>query len=291
VVTPQALIASAILNYPKKVFTKNGLKAYIDIYMEHLHVQNAHLSEALDSKAPVVEEILIHYTKRKFIERLNDKKPYHTISDNPTFVVVEEKRPNLEYYKNNCVHFFIPAAYTALSILTDENFQFSFDTLNADYGFLRDLFKYEFVYDVEKTTENCVHDALTAFIETSILTQHPSLPNTYNITPIGLRKLFCFANFLKTYFESYWVVLNTLKRHNRSETNKKSLTKNILARGKKYYKRGEISRIEALSQASYNNALAYFAQRGIRGAEDREAIDFYTMMIHKFLNSFTFLKW
>jgi glycerol-3-phosphate O-acyltransferase len=279
------------LNYPKKVFTKNELKAYIDIDLEHLQTQHAHLSDALDSRTPVVEKILIHYTKRKFIERLNDKKSNHTISDNPSFMVVEEKRPNLEYYKNNCVHFFIPAAYTALSILAYENFQFSFDTLNADYGFLRDLCKYEFVYDVDKTTENCVHEVLTAFIETSILAQHPSLPNTYNITPIGLRKLFCFANFLKTYLESYWIVLNTLKKHNRSETNKKNLTKNILALGKKYYKRGEISRIEALSQANYNNALAYFAQRGIRGVEDRQAIDFYTMMIHKFLNSFTFLKW
>jgi glycerol-3-phosphate O-acyltransferase len=291
VVTPQALIAGAILNYPKKVFSKNELKAYIDVYLEHLDIQNVHLSDAFDNKARAVDEMLIHYTKRKFIERLDDKKKDNTISDNPTFVIVEDKRPNLEYYKNNSVHFFIPAAYAALAILTYENFQFSFDTLNADYGFLRDLLKYEFVYDVDKATEDCVREVLAAFIEASILTEHSSLPNTYNITPIGLRKLFCFATFLKTYLEAYSIVLNTLKRHKRSETTKKDLLKNILARGKKYYKQGQVSRIEALSRANYDNALAYFAQRGIRGAEDKEGLDFYTMMISKLLNSFTFLKW
>ncbi len=290
VVTPQALIACAILNYPKKVFTKTGLKGYIDIYLEHLNIQNIHLSEAFDNKARVVDEILIHYTKRKFIERLDDKKKNNTISDNPKFIAPEEKRPNLEYYKNNCIHFFIPAGYAALAILTYENFQFSFDTLNADYGFLRDFFKHEFVYDVDKTTEDCVREVLAAFIKASILTQHPSLPNTYNISPIGLKKLFCFANFLKTYLEAYWVVLNTLKKHNRSETSKKDLLKKISARGKKYYRRGQVSRIEALSQANYDNALVYFAQRGIRGVKDKDGIDFYTIMISKFLNGFTFLK-
>jgi glycerol-3-phosphate O-acyltransferase len=291
VITPQALTAAAILNYPKKVFTRNSLTAFINIYLEHLQLQRAHLSEAFDNEPHLVDKTLVYYTKRKFINRLDPHKKGNVQSDNASFIVIEEKRPNLEYYKNNSIHFFVPAAYAALAILSYENFQFSFDTLNADYGFLRDLFKCEFVYDVDKPTEECAHEMLAAFVETSILTRHPFLADTYNITPKGLRRLFCFSTFLRTYLESYWIVINTLKKHDRSKTSRKNLIKNILAGGKTYYKRGQVSRIEALSQANYDNALTYFAQRGIHGAEDKEGINLYTIMISKYLNSFTFLKW
>ncbi|MFH1077174.1 MAG: 1-acyl-sn-glycerol-3-phosphate acyltransferase [Pseudomonadota bacterium] len=291
VVTPQAIVAAAILNYPKQAFLTTDLSFYIDTYLEHLALRKAHISEALKPKRLATQEMLVHYTHRKFIERLDDKKEKDTISSNPSFTIIPDKRPNLEYYKNGCVHFFIPAAYTAISILSNESFQFSFDMVNADFGFLRDLFKYEFIYEPDKTTEQTVEETIAIFVQTSILTPHPSLASTYNITPKGLRKLFALSNFLKTFLEAYWIVINTLQHYERSKATKKILMRKIIARGKIALRHGEITRQEALSRVYYENALAYFTQRGIRGSDNFDGIELYTRMIKKYLESLTFVKW
>ena len=53
---------------------------------------------------------------------------------------------------------------------------------------------------------------IKAFIDDAMLMPHPTLPDTYNITSAGFRKLKLFASFLRTYFESYWIVLNVFMR-------------------------------------------------------------------------------
>ncbi len=131
---------------------------------------------------------------------------------------------------------------------------------------------------------------IKAFIDDAILMPHPTLPDTYNITAAGFRKLLCFASFLKTYFESYWVVLKVLKAHNRRDLVKKERMKKIRVMGNQLYKQREIERSEALSQVNYENGLTFFNFKGIRGAEDEERIEFYTQVIQKYLNCFMVQK-
>ena len=56
---------------------------------------------------------------------------------------------------------------------------------------------------------------------------------------------------------------------------KKHLFKKIESRGNRMHRRNEIERKEALSLFNYQNAVQYFNSQGIRGAEDREKIQFY----------------
>jgi len=290
VVTPQALTACAILNYPKPRFRQNELMGYVDTYLGHLISQKARLSEDLDDPHHVVKNVVAMYCNRKFIERQRPKGQDDTVTHEKWYVVLENKRLNLEYYKNNCIHFFIPAAYTALAILSYDAFQFSASALQSDYNFLQDLFKYEFAYDADKTPEYMVRKTLKAFIDDAILMPHPTLPDTYNITAAGFRKLLCFASFLKTYFESYSVVLKVLKTHNRRDLVKKERIKKIRALGNQLYKQREIERSEALSQVNYENGLTFFNFKGIRGAEDDERIKFYTQIIQKYIGCFVVQK-
>jgi len=290
VVTAQALTASAILNYPKPRFSQKGLMVYIETYLNYLISQKARLSETLVDPYYTVENVLGMYSNRKFIERLRPKGQDDSAIDEKWYLVWENKRLSLEYYKNNCIHFFIPAAYTALAILSYDVFQFSASALQSDYNFLQDFFKYEFAYDVDKTPEYMVRKTLKAFIDDAILIPHRNLPDTYNITSAGFRKLLCFASFLKTYFESYWVVLKVLKAYNRRDIVKKERMKRIRALGNELYKQLEIERSEALSQVNYENGLTFFNFKKIRGAEDEEGIEFYTRVIQKYLNCFIVQK-
>jgi glycerol-3-phosphate O-acyltransferase len=244
VVTPQALTASAILNYPKPRFSQKELMVYLETYLSYLVSQKARLSENLADCYQAVENVLCMYSNRKFIERKRPKRQHETAMDEEWYFVSDNKRLSLEYYKNNCIHFFIPAAYTALAILSYDAFQFSASALHSDYNFLQDFFKYEFAYDEDNPPEYMVRKTLKAFIDDAILMPHPTLPDTYNIPAAGFRKLLCFASFLKTYFESYSVVLRVLKAYNRRDLVKNERIKKIRAWGNQLYKRREIERSE-----------------------------------------------
>ena len=177
-----------------------------------------------------------------------------------------------------------------MAILSYDAFQFSASALHSDYEFLQDFFKYEFAHDVDKTPGYMVRKTLKGFIDDAILMPHRTLPDTYNITAAGFRKLLCFAGFLRTYFESYWVVLNVLKAYNRSDLVKKERLKKIRALGTRLYKQEEIERKEALSQINYENGLTFFNFKGIKGAENKEEIEFYIGDMKKYLGCFVVQK-
>lgn len=286
VVTAQALTASAILNYPKPRFSRGELLVFVETYLNYLLSQGARLSENLNDPDRGVENVLATYTDRKFIGRQKTKGAEHEEDEDPWYVVWDNKRMNLEYYKNNCIHCFIPAAYTAMAILSYDAFQFSASALHSDYEFLQDFFKYEFAFDVDRSPEFMVRKNLKAFIDDAILMPHRTLPDTYNITAAGYRKLQFFAGFLKTYLESYWVVLNALKADGRRDLVKKERLKKIRSLGNQMYKRREIERSEALSQINYENGLTFFNFKGIKGAEDEDKIEFYTEVTQKYLDCF-----
>ncbi len=290
VVTAQALTASAILNYPKHTFTQSDLMVCVETYMHYLIFQNTRLSENLDNTLLGVQNVLAIYCNRKFVEKQKINGQDEARLEHQRFVASEDKRINLEYYKNNCIHHFVPAAFTAMAILSYDSFQFSASALHSDYNFLQEFFKYEFAYDVDKTPEYMVRKTLKAFIDDAILMPHPTLPDTYNVTSAGLRKMLFFASFLKTYLESYWVVLNVLRRYGRRELVKKERMKKTRTLGNRMHKQGEVERREALSQINYENGLTFFNFKGIRGKDDREGIDFYSQVIRKYMSCFMVQK-
>jgi glycerol-3-phosphate O-acyltransferase len=162
----------------------------------------------------------------------------------------------------------VPAAFTALAILQRDAFQFISTDLHINYRYLQDLFKYEFAYDIEKPSEFYVRKSIKAFIDDAILMPHPTLPDTYNITSAGLRKLRLYAGFLKAYFEAYLVVLTQLSEQKSSDVGYKEQAKKFAAMGSRMLKQGQIACPEALSRVTFKNALSFFNSRDIECNED-----------------------
>ncbi|UCF94406.1 MAG: glycerol-3-phosphate acyltransferase, partial [Desulfobacterales bacterium] len=282
VVTPHALVASAILNNTQERFARSDLLFIIEIYMAYLATQKAKLADTLVmDQVHAVDQAIESYVHRKFIEPVTQDK------DDPSspmiYGVNDAKRPSLEYYKNNCIAFFIPAAFTALTILEKDAFQFSSVDLHAGYRFWQDFFKYEFAYDIDQTAEYHVRKTIKAFIDEAILMPHPTLPDTYNVTSAGFRKLKLFSIFVKTYLESYWIVLNFFMRTPPDSHKVKDRLKKIEARGNRMFKRREVERREALSKVSYQNAVDFFTSRGIKDAGNTEQIEFYAAALRQAL--------
>ena len=230
-----------------------------------------------------IQHALDAFVQSKFIEPVSKEKdlPYSQRS----YLINASRRPSLEYYKNSCISFFIPAAFTALSILEKDAFQFSASDLHADYRFLQNLFKYEFAYDIDKAPEFYVRKSIKAFIDDAILIPHQTIPDTYNVTSSGFRKLRLYSSFLKTYFESYRIVLRFFQNNSKASMKAKDRLKKIETMGKQMLKRHEIEYPEALSKVSYQNAVEYFTNKGIKGSDSTEQIEFYAEAIQKSLKT------
>jgi glycerol-3-phosphate O-acyltransferase len=140
---------------------------------------------------------------------------------------------------------------------------------------------------VDKTPEYYIRKTIKIFIDEAIIIPHPTLPDSYNLTSAGFRKLKLFAAFLKTFFESYWIVLNFFIRQPAKELSPKDRLKKVQSRGNRMYKRRLIERPEALSKIYYMNALDYFSSQGIKSAEDTEKIEYYSEKIQRYLNLLT----
>ena len=282
VITPHAITAAALLNHSHQAFTLPMLQETAETYLNHLYFYGTKLADTLDvDPAKAIEQVLHIYMQRKFVAPL-DKKAAAT-EETPRYRVQNEKRPSLEYYKNNCVACFVPAAYTALSIFERDAFQFVATDLHASYRFLQDFFKYEFSYDLENPPEWYVRKNIKAFINDAILIPHPNLPDTYNITSLGFRKLKLFSGFLRSYFESYRITLDQLARQKEGDLNRKEQLKKITAYGNRLAKNGEVECKEALSGVNFRNALTFFQSRGIRCRDDEDAIDSYREPIQRYL--------
>jgi len=287
VVTPHALVAGAILNCSKVRFSFDHLMFHIETYMDYLLSQNIRLAETLSSnQIHAARQVLDSYVQSRFIERI----PGENHSGDDQFIVNENKRSILEYYKNNCVIFFIPAAFTAISILEKDTFQFSAPDLCDGYGFLQKLFKYEFAYDIDQSVEDMVQKDMRAFLSASILIPQSTHPDTFSITPAGYRKLATFSVFLKAYFESYWISLKFFKQHSQeSKESAKSMEpeehmKEIMQIGNQMYKNKEIERTEAIIKSNLKNAAKFFIDQGIENPDNNTSAEFYAETIKKYMN-------
>ena len=282
VVTPHALVAGAILAGSKNKISYEQLLAHVETFMNYLSSQKAMLADTFTDQVRAVESVIYTYVQRKFIEPIPEAEKWPT--SNTLYIINENRRPDLEYYKNNCVAFFVPASFTALAILEQDTFRFSAADLNPGYCFLSEFFQNEFAVDVDRTAEDIVQENLQAFIDDAIITTHPAMADQYDLNSEGFKKLKLFAGFVKTFFESYWVVLNFFKQFPQNSTASKDRLKKIQAMGERMYKKMEIERKEALSGVNFSNAEKYFTSHGVKGSENTEKIEHYADAIQKYLN-------
>ena len=282
VVTPHALTAAAILNSGRDRFDLEELMAVVDVYANHLDAAGVKLADTLvlDHRRAIAHA-LHSYVQRKILE--SPPSEGRGTGDSAGFILKEAKRPFLEYYKNTCVAFFVPAAFTALAILQKDAFQFSATDLHTDIEFLQELFQFEFIYDSDAPPAQQLRDSLNRFFDDAVLIPHPSLSDTYNVTSAGFRKLKLYAMFMKTFLESYWVVLAYLRQAPQNEENAKDRMKKIASFGTRLFKNKEIEHREALSKVTYDNAVEFFASQDIKGSEEQKAIDAFAAPMERAL--------
>ena len=283
VLTPHSLVAAALLNMTRPRFTPEEVLEVVDTYLTFAMRQNAKLADTLVlNPESALQNAIDHYEARKLVENAHSDK--EAADEQRELVVNASKRSLLEFYKNNCISYFVPAAFTAVAILKKDAFQFSAADLHTEYAFLQDFFKYEFAFDLDRPSVHYVRKTVKAFIDDAILMPHPTMPDSYQITSMGYRKLKLFAAFLKPYFESYRVVLHFIRTNRKENLEAKEKLKKIQNLGLQMIKNREIDLIESVSRINYANGLSYFSTNGIKSHADEARITHFEMLSHIYLN-------
>jgi glycerol-3-phosphate O-acyltransferase len=146
---------------------------------------------------------------------------------------------------------FCPPAFTALAILEKDAFQFSAADLHDTYRRLQELFCEEFNPDPNHPPAFIVRKTVKALYRQCHLVPHPSMPDTYNLSSEGFRKLVFFAGYIEPFLESYRTALVYFAKNRRGHHHKAKMLKKMLAIGNRMVRQGEIRLRESISKANY----------------------------------------
>ena len=258
-VTPLALISSAILTKHRRGFNAHELSDTAEILVNFLRRNETPMATTLDNFEKTVNETLGLLVYRKVVSTLEDVDGEETF-----YYVEEEKKRELEFYKNNIVHYFISHAFVAVSLLTGTEEEKTGETILDDCHFLIKLFKNEFFYDEEKNIHEEIERVISYFLDSSFITKSDT--NTgYKLTRLGFDKLPIWAALAKTFLESYWIASRSFIHLENKNRKKGDLLKNMNYQGQRFHKLGLIDHMESISQVTFKNAIRFINEEILRG--------------------------
>ena len=277
-VTPLTLVATAILGAHRRGFLYSELLETVEILIRFLKAYSVPMAASLGDSNRATQETLSLLLSWKIVEVLEDVD-----EEEETFYFVEDdKKIELEYYKNNIIHFFIPHALVATSLLSGREAEKKLDIIVADYTFMRSLLKTEFLFDEKENEAENVRSILDYFREASFVSASAD-KDAFVITKMGFDKLPAWASLTKTFMESYWIAAKTMGHKKNLVLKEEALLKKMSYLGKRFHKLGVVDHVGALSKLNFANAVALikkdFLRRGRR--KDQEPLEVLSSLSQK----------
>ncbi|MBW1783890.1 MAG: 1-acyl-sn-glycerol-3-phosphate acyltransferase [Deltaproteobacteria bacterium] len=285
-VTPMALLASAILTKHRRGFHLQELTDTAGILLKFLETYRVPLATSLSNYEKAVEETLALLIKGSVVDSLED------LDESEIFYYVDDdKKRELEYYKNSIVHCFISHAFVALSLLTGKEEVKTGQAILDDYQFFMKVFRYEFIYDEAVTVQKKIDEATRYFTEASCIAMSAS-GEGYILTKLGFDQLPLWAAFTKTFLESYWIATRSIMAKEKSGRKKSELLKNMNYLGQRFHKLGVVEHLEAVSRLSFENAIRVINEDIFSGrrksekdsAQANETLKRFSQRLHELCN-------
>ena len=251
-ITPLSLIATAILANHRRGFYLSELAETVDILLRFIKRYDIPMAATLIDSSKAVKETLSLLISQKVVDFLEDAK-----GEEETFYYVDEdKKIELEYYKNSIIHFFIPHSFVAISLLTGAEEVKELESIISDYTFLKNLFKNEFVFVDDEGSQEKIISLTGYFLDSNFLSRSEG-NGGYKITKLGFNKLPIWAALAKTFLESYWISVKSISQQKNKGGKREDLLKNMNYLGKRFHKLGVIDHIGALSELNFKNAINF----------------------------------
>ena len=150
-VTPAALAATVLLNHTRRGITRAEIHRRAAFLFSLLQDLQARISLNLQNLSWALDEALAAFTADKVLQQWDDP-------EGRIFTLEEARRVPLNYYKNNIIHFFLPAAFAAASFRLQGSRVVTESGFGQGIDFLFRLFRSEFIFPPQ--------DALQVYAET-----------------------------------------------------------------------------------------------------------------------------
>ncbi|MFH0975310.1 MAG: 1-acyl-sn-glycerol-3-phosphate acyltransferase [Spirochaetota bacterium] len=285
VVTPFALTSMAILILSTKGFAKSILINNSKTLFLYLIQTNARMSASLHKDSDI-DEIIGHvldtYLDDNILHQIKIESGSKEELVEDLYVLKDDDRIRINYYKNCILHYFLPVSLTSMAILYINKISEGKDIKESDvkkeYELIKDLFRREFLYSDDGDTSETIHEEVYKFFKQKSLVSRGE-DGILILKENSVDELKLFASIMKDHFESYYASLKTIINLNMDQIKKDDLVTCIRKNSLKMFHTGEIDLFESLSMPFYVNAIGRFSDekmlkggsRDIKNAEIKMA--------------------
>ncbi len=257
VVTPFALVACGLLSHDRRGISHDELSGILNEFMEYLSTCNVKFAATFANRDKAITDALNLFNDTDIVSKIEAEEEEEELQE-VVYSLDDAKRLNLEYYKNNILHFFVPICFVATSMVKNSEDTVSLAKVMGDYKFLKWLLWNEFIFDERRDDVDEVNEVLAYLHARSlIVTAERDGEVWIEVKSRGDAKLKPFVGLIHNYLESAWILIRGLVYLKKRPLTQREWLAKIRPLGDRMYRKGEVLRAEALSHANYINAIKF----------------------------------
>jgi len=255
--TPTALAATSILTRRKSPVSQAEVVEDMEYLAEALGNAGMPLAPRLKNPVAAFIEVRNRFLGKGLIGLQHQgSEIFLTIPDN--------KRIQIDYYKNNAIPWLVPRAMVALSILTDHG-HVSRETIYERVKELSTLFGDEFVFPPKEDFSKNLEQAINALTSEGLIIRDSS--NAFHANREQADKLRFNADLMAVFIEGYHAILSCITGLVKEPVEERELSKQVRSEVNGMYIKGIIKRPEILSKTLIDNAIRMMKRLGILDEE------------------------
>jgi len=260
-VTPFAIVSMALLLSVSRGFTRDIIRDRIRQLHDYFGGINAPMTTSLMelNYDEIIDYVISSYQSDDIVRELAvDDKNTGGSQFRDLFVVNEDSRARINFYKNGIIHYMLPLTFVSISILaTLEKKNASRTKIMKAYEELKDFFSSEFVYPSIMDETDRVITAVVDFLHGCGYLKK----GADSVQVLGVDDIKFFSRSIQDILESYLIVFRAIAESH-SKTSRRELTSDVRKHGITMYHLGEVTLPESLSMPNYQNAMAKAVQLG-----------------------------
>ena len=256
-VTPISLVALAMFSIQKTSFTYAELYQQIQKCKAYLNYKNVSYSDLILYN----EDWAYQQTLQTLIARhlIREVKTYEGVF----YHVETQRRIQLDYYKNNILHFFVSLGCLSKIFLSFQGTTFSSADLAREYKQLKELFSEEFTFSSSSTLDEHVQKIVQYGTTAGWIKVLSNDQMQIFDTPTVISEITAFAGLINNFLETHLLTLMFIKFNTIQKFESKHLVRDILEKSKPLYLRPEFKHPESLGQFYVEASLKLWVKMGV----------------------------
>lgn len=253
VVTPSQIVAAALLAHGKRGMLHSSLVETASFLLDFLRAAGVRRSPMLDQDPGQAFRLAVDgFVSEKVVRSGTEEGETY-------YVIDEDRRISLDFYKNMVLHFFAPASFVAAHLANESPLERA--ALFEAYRNVRGRLRLEFPDVDELEQEGEFEVALASLARARVIDDAEAA--TIGVSPRGRarRRLRLLASLTHSFFEAYYAAARGVA--GMEPAAEKDVLKRVDSSAKKMYRNGVLERRESTERPLLVNAVKQLVSEGV----------------------------